>query len=339
MGTAVANYEERGLSQAEWRVLRDAIFPSAETDEAVCMAVDYCKARNLDIFKKPVHIVPIWDKKKGKLVETVWPGIAELRTTAARTGDYAGKDAPEWGPDRTQDFDGNVKATFPEWCRVTVYKIVRGHRVGYTGEVYWLETYASKGKTNTPNEMWRKRARGQLAKCAEAEALRAAFPEEIGGEHSAEEMEGQETLIDVTPPRPERSEPEEETQAEMFDLISGIGEIVGSYSPGQWAEEYVAWRSRLKGKDLAQFIENNADAVAIVRGKIDDPSVLDEPKKAAPEWASKLKAAIDGAVDTGELEDALAFYAKDLGDAPKTTQDFFNDRADKRRGVLAQQPA
>ena len=337
MGTAVANYEERGLSAAEWRVLRDAIFPSAESDEAVCMAVDYCKARGLDIFKKPVHIVPIWDKKKGRLVETVWPGIAELRTTAARTGDYAGKDAPEWGPDKTQQFDSNVTVTFPEWCRVTVHKIVHGHRVGYTGEVYWIETYASKGKANTPNEMWRKRARGQLAKCAEAEALRAAFPEEIGGEHSAEEMEGQETLIDVTPPRPEPIQEEDEA-GDAFDLINGIGEIVGCYSPGQWAEEYAAWRDKLKDRERAQFIENNADAFAVVLGKIDDPSILDEPKKKAPEWAEKLKAAIDGAMDTGELEDALAHYASDLGVAPKVTNDFFNDRAAKRRGALAQKP-
>jgi len=39
--------------------------------------------------------------------------------------------------------------------------------------------------------MWAKRPRGQLEKCAEAAALRRAFPEEIGNEYAAEEVEGQ----------------------------------------------------------------------------------------------------------------------------------------------------
>ena len=38
--------------------------------------------------------------------------------------------------------------------------------------------------------MWTKRKRGQLSKCAEAGALRKAFPEEVGNEYTVEEMEG-----------------------------------------------------------------------------------------------------------------------------------------------------
>jgi hypothetical protein len=53
--------------------------------------------------------------------------------------------------------------------------------------------------------MWRRRTRGQLDKCAEAAALRAAFPEELGNDYSAEEMEGQ--VIDHAPPPPDVDEP------------------------------------------------------------------------------------------------------------------------------------
>jgi hypothetical protein len=41
--------------------------------------------RQVDPFKRPVHIVPVWDNEKRDYVETVWPGIAEHRTTAFRT--------------------------------------------------------------------------------------------------------------------------------------------------------------------------------------------------------------------------------------------------------------
>jgi hypothetical protein len=74
-----------------------------------------------------------------------------------------------------------------------------GNPRAYPGpRVYWLESYATAGRdTVAPNEMWRRRTRGQLDKCAEAAALRAAFPEELGNDYAAEEMEGQ--VVDHAP--------------------------------------------------------------------------------------------------------------------------------------------
>jgi hypothetical protein len=70
-----------------------------------------------------------------------------------------------------------------------VYRVVDGERCRFAGpKVYWLETYATrKHDTDEPNAMWADRPRGQLEKCAEAAALRAAFPEEIGDELSSDE--------------------------------------------------------------------------------------------------------------------------------------------------------
>ena len=70
------------------------------------MAVDYCKARKLDILKKPVHIVPMWSTSLGREVETVWPSINEIQTTASRTGQWAGMDEPKWGKTITKIFKG-----------------------------------------------------------------------------------------------------------------------------------------------------------------------------------------------------------------------------------------
>ncbi len=229
---------ERGMSLEQWRVLQEVIWPGAKSKEAVLMAWDYCKARGLDPFKKPVHIVEVWDGKLKKMVETIWPGISEIRTTASRTRQYAGKSEPEYGPDVTKTL-GESEFTFPEWCKITVYKLIGGERCPYTAVVYWEEAYAKKKKTDeTPNSMWTRRKRGQLAKCTEAEALREAFPEETGGMPTAEEMEGQAiNLVESADQiyRPAAETPEEPA-AESFEVVTIEGEIVQFTAPDAYAE-------------------------------------------------------------------------------------------------------
>ena len=61
-----------GIDRAGWKALVEAIYPNAETADAVVMALSYCRARNLDPFKRPVHIVPMWSSVAGKMIETVW---------------------------------------------------------------------------------------------------------------------------------------------------------------------------------------------------------------------------------------------------------------------------
>lgn len=215
-----------GVDKSGWKALVEAVYSSAKTVDAVVMALSYCRARNLDPFKRPVHIVPMWDTNKGTYVETVWPGISELRTTAFRTKQYAGCDEAEFGPDVTRTFTGvvgkrgheetvTVEVTFPEWSRVTVHRELHGRLCKFVGpKAYWLETYAKRGKADVPNDMWEKRPRGQLEKCAEAAALRKAFPEEIGNQYAAEEMDGQRLVVDereqplsLVPPSPPQPAP------------------------------------------------------------------------------------------------------------------------------------
>jgi len=175
--------EKFNIDADAWKALVEAVFPNAQSAGSVWLALSYCKARNLDVFKRNVHIVAVYDKDKRCYVDTIWPGIGELRTTAFRTKQYAGRDATQFGDDIThtwQSEKGPVELTFPEWAQVRVYRMIDGQRVAFDGPpVFWLETFAST-KDGAPNSMWQKRPRGQLDKCAEAAALRAAFPEELG---------------------------------------------------------------------------------------------------------------------------------------------------------------
>lgn len=193
---------ERGISQAVWSVLCNTLYPSNKP-ESVMLAWDYCEARELDIMMKPIHLVPMSVKNpqtgKSEMRDVPMPGVGLYRIQAARSGDYAGADEPEFGPTVTVEFNdkykGKFSLTYPEWCKYSVHKIIADRIVTFSAKEYWLENYATAGRdTDCPNAMWKKRVYGQIAKCTEAQALRKAWPE-IGQEPTAEEMEGKEFFV------------------------------------------------------------------------------------------------------------------------------------------------
>lgn len=195
----VKNMPSLSVSEQElMSVLRNSLFVGAK-DESIKMAVSYCRAAGLDIMQKPVHLVPMNVKKPNGEYEwrdVVMPGIGLYRTQASRTGEYAGMSEPIFGEEVTENL-GGVSVTYPKHCLVIVKRMVGGNLVDFPAKEYWKENYATKKKdTAAPNAMWEKRPFAQLAKCAEAQALRKAFPE-FGSAPTADEMEGKE--IDVTP--------------------------------------------------------------------------------------------------------------------------------------------
>lgn len=246
--------ERFGVDKAGWKVLCESIFPSAKTTEAIILALSYCKARRLDPYKRNIHIVPIYDSKKRAEVETVWPGIAELRTTAMRTKSYAGIERVEFGPMITRSFKDNekngdsykdivIEVTFPEWCLITVRRVVQGQVVTFPGpKVVWTEFYNKKSRyVEAPNEQWRRRPSQMLEKCAEAGALRRAFPEEFGEEYTVEEIGAfgslatsakavdAEVITTTSPIEPRRSDFNGKTQAQEQEPDDQGGDPRGSF--------------------------------------------------------------------------------------------------------------
>lgn len=212
-------------------VMSNSVYPGAKL-ESIKLALGYCKSQALDPMTKPVHIVPMSVKVKGENGvkdkyeerDVIMPGIELYRTKAARTGEYAGCSEPDFGPMRSMTFkekrwieneDGSrsnktIESTveYPDWCKVTAKRLVDGRIVEFTAIEFWVENYATQGRdSDAPNAMWKKRPRGQLAKCAEAQALRKGFPE-VGALPTAEEMQGKTldetgTVIDHDTGKPE----------------------------------------------------------------------------------------------------------------------------------------
>lgn len=236
---------QRGLDQSIWGALQNSVFPGAK-EESILMAVDYCSSRHLDILLKPVHLVPMsvkTSKKDGngkdiyEYRDVVMPGIGLYRIQADRSGTYAGADEPEFGPLVSLQLGDGKNVTdyqFPEWCKYTVHKLMGDRLVTFSAKEYWMENYATASKyTSAPNAMWKKRPYAQLAKCAEAQALRKAWPD-IGQAPTAEEMEGKEFVPsekDVTPQQP----------------------AIKYYPTAQFDDNFVKWSSAIQsGKKTAE---------------------------------------------------------------------------------------
>ena len=145
------------------------------TDDEFEIFMKYAERTGLDPFARQIYAV----KRQGKL--TIQIGIDGYRLIADRTRIYAGNDEPIFEGEGT--FTNSRK--HPAKATVTVWKQVAGERRSFSATAHWDEYFPEEPKDQW---MWRKMPFGQLAKCAEALALRKAFPANLAGIYTDTEM-------------------------------------------------------------------------------------------------------------------------------------------------------
>jgi len=136
-----------------------------------------CVRTGLDPFAKQVYLVGRWDGRAQSMKYTIQTGIDGYRLIAERTGAYAGSDE-SW----VEGANG-----LPTSATVSVYKVIERVRCAFTATAHWSE-YCQTTKDGRPMGLWAKMPHRMLAKCAEALALRKAFPQDLAGVYTAEEM-------------------------------------------------------------------------------------------------------------------------------------------------------
>jgi phage recombination protein Bet len=280
--------EIRSVDQVVWSAIKSSVFPGAN-DESIIMAMDYCKARGLDVMKKPCHIVPmnVKNAKTGKYGwrDVIMPGIAEARITASRTGEYGGQEAPIYGDPVKLKF-GDVEHTVPEYCIVTVYRL-KGEQKVATSHTEFFEEACATTKHGGLNSMWTRRKRGQLSKCAEAGALRKAFPEEVGGLPTVEEMSGE--------PRNVTDSVSESAPAIRKDPINPFPkkELPDQKADPRLAE--LAEEDRPVAETKAEPTATEAEPAGLKKAMISDVEVINSKPDAKKAWtAYKVELFIDG---------------------------------------------
>jgi len=147
-----------------------------------------CKRTGLDPLAKQIYAVYRWDYRTGAEKITVQASIDGLRLIAQRSGQYGGQDDVKFFPED--------ESTIPQKATVTVYVLnsKTGERMPVTATARWNE-YAQKGKEGKLIGLWEKMPFTMLGKCAEALAMRKAFPNELSGIYAEEEIKKEEIAL------------------------------------------------------------------------------------------------------------------------------------------------
>lgn len=175
----VAKVEQQGMitfTPEQVQLIKSQIAPKA-TDDELKLFLYQAQKSGLDPLAKQIYCIHRYQDGAEKM--TIQTAIDGFRVVADRSDSYAGQDAPEY----IHNKDGGLVA-----AKVRVYKF-KGDQRYLAAEGFALyNEYCQKKKDGTPMAMWAKMPYTMLAKCAEAQALRKAYPQDLSGIYTTDEM-------------------------------------------------------------------------------------------------------------------------------------------------------
>lgn len=266
----------------------------------------------LDPFAGQIHMVGRRDRDRGRTVWTIQTSIDGFRLIAERTGLYAGQTEPQWcGPDG-QWVDVWVHSTPPVAARIGVYRKDWAHPVYAVAK---FSEYAVHKAGGGLGPFWRRMPSHMIAKVAEALALRKAFPQDLSGLYTTDEMDR--ANAPATAPEGEQAaEVDWAAEVRRVERIADVAQryaeagqlyrrVVAAHRAGQCPADVVHDVNRL-GEQAAQDAKAAQDAQAAEGVEAVDAEVVDE--QPTPEGESGAEASAGEGSDgiPGEWQGLIA---------------------------------
>lgn len=173
-----------GINRGQLELLKRTL-AQGTTDDEFSLFMNTATRLGLDPFARQIYAIKRWNPAARTETMAIQVAIDGFRAIGEATGELDGQDPPLWCGPTGEWLDVWTHEKPPSAAKVVVYR--KGVSRGYVG-IATYKSFVQTNKDGAATKTWATMPDVMLAKCAESQALRKAFPRQLAGVHTPDEM-------------------------------------------------------------------------------------------------------------------------------------------------------